>query len=64
MLGYNRRLERLENYWIADHATAPPDPTLILVMDMYEHAQQMDLEARAAQSIDAFFSNIDWQIVW
>jgi hypothetical protein len=60
MLGYNRRLERLENYWIADHAT---DPMLILLVDMYEHAHQMDLEATAAQSIDAFFSNIGWQIV-
>jgi hypothetical protein len=30
---------------------------------MYEHAHRMDLEATAAQSIDACFSNIDWQIV-
>jgi superoxide dismutase, Fe-Mn family len=63
MLGYNRQLERLENYLTADHATAPPDPMPLLVVDMYEHAHQMDLEATAAQSIDAFFSNIDWQIV-
>jgi Fe-Mn family superoxide dismutase len=63
MLGHNRRLDLLENHWMADHATAPADTTPILVMDMYEHAYQMDYGAAAAKYIDAFFANIHWDHV-
>jgi superoxide dismutase, Fe-Mn family len=63
VLGYNRKLKLLENYWMADHATAPADTAPILVMDMYEHAYQMDYGAAAAKYIDAFFVNINWDIV-
>jgi Fe-Mn family superoxide dismutase len=63
VLGYNRRLKVLENYWMADHATNPPDTSPILVMDMYEHAYQMDYGAAAAKYIDAFFANIQWDAV-
>ena len=61
VLGLNRRLKLLENYWMADHATGPVDTTPILVMDMYEHAYQMDYGAAAAKYIDAFFANINWE---
>jgi Fe-Mn family superoxide dismutase len=60
VLGHNRRLNLLENYWMADHGTAPADTTPILVMDMYEHAYQMDYGAAAGKYIDAFFANIHW----
>jgi len=63
VLGYNEKLKLLENYWLADHATAPIDTTPILVMDMYEHAYQMDYGAAAAKYIDAFFVNIQWDAV-
>lgn len=63
VLGFNRRLQLLENYWMADHATGPVDTTPILVMDMYEHAYQMDYGAAAARYIDAFFANINWEAV-
>jgi Fe-Mn family superoxide dismutase len=63
MLGHNRRLDLLENHWMADHATAPADTTPILVMDMYEHAYQMDYAAAAAKYIDAFFANVHWDNV-
>ncbi len=63
VLGYNRKLRLLENYWMADHATAPADTTPVLVMDMYEHAYQMDYGAAAAKYIDAFFVNINWDTV-
>jgi len=63
VLGHNRRLNLLENYWLADHATNPPDTTPILVMDMYEHAYQMDYGAAAPKYIDAFFANIQWDAV-
>ena len=35
----------------------------LLVMDMYEHAYQMDYGAAAAKYIDAFFTNIHWDEV-
>jgi Fe-Mn family superoxide dismutase len=63
MLGYNRHLRLLENYGLADHATTPADTTPVLVMDMYEHAYQMDYGAAAARYIDAFFGNLQWDVV-
>jgi superoxide dismutase, Fe-Mn family len=63
VLGFNRKLKLLENYWMADHATGPADTTPVLVMDMYEHAYQMDYGAAAAKYIDAFFNNINWDVV-
>jgi superoxide dismutase, Fe-Mn family len=63
VLGYNRKLKLLENYWMADHASAPADTSPVLVMDMYEHAYQMDYGAAAAKYIDAFFNNINWDVV-
>jgi superoxide dismutase, Fe-Mn family len=63
VLGYNRKLKLLENYWLADHASNPADTAPILVMDMYEHAYQMDYGAAAAKYVDAFFANISWDAV-
>ena len=63
MLGYNHRLNLLENYWMADHTTAPAFTTPLLVMDMYEHSYQMDYGAATAKYIDAFFANINWDEV-
>ncbi|MFO1426886.1 MAG: Fe-Mn family superoxide dismutase [Steroidobacteraceae bacterium] len=63
VLGYNRRLDLLENYWMADHSTAPVDTAPILVMDLYEHAYQMDYGAATARYVDAFFANLDWDTV-
>jgi Fe-Mn family superoxide dismutase len=60
VLGYNDKLKLLENYWMADHTTYPAMTKPVLVMDMYEHAYQMDYGAAAAKYIDAFFANINW----
>ncbi len=35
----------------------------LLVMDMYEHAEQMDFGTATAKYIDAFFANINWDSV-
>jgi Fe-Mn family superoxide dismutase len=32
-------------------------------MDMYEHSYQMDYGAAAPAYVDAFFRNIEWQVV-
>src|SRR6187551_1541959 len=63
VLGFNEHLKLLENYWLADHATNPAFTRPVLVMDMYEHAYQMDYGAAAAKYIDAFFANIHWDAV-
>lgn len=63
MLGFNEHLKVLENYWLADHATTPAYTRPVLVMDMYEHAYQMDYGAAAAKYIDAFMANIQWDAV-
>jgi Fe-Mn family superoxide dismutase len=63
VLGFNERLKLLENYWLADHASNPPDTRPILVMDMYEHSYHMDYGAAAPKYIDAFFTNIQWDAV-
>jgi Fe-Mn family superoxide dismutase len=63
VLGFNQHTRQLENYWMADHAHGPATTTPILVMDMYEHAYQMDFGAAAAKYIDAFFKNIQWDAV-
>jgi superoxide dismutase, Fe-Mn family len=63
VLGYNQQLKLLENYWLADHGSNPADTAPLLVMDMYEHAYQMDYGAATAKYIDAFFTNIQWDAV-
>ena len=63
VLGYNPQLRLLENYWMADHATAPVGTVPVLVLDMYEHAYQMDYGAGAAKYVDAFFANVQWDAV-
>jgi Fe-Mn family superoxide dismutase len=63
VLGYNRHLATLENYWLADHMHFPASTEPLLVMDMYEHSYQMDFGAATARYIDAFFNNVDWERV-
>ncbi|MCK6439491.1 MAG: Fe-Mn family superoxide dismutase, partial [Planctomycetes bacterium] len=43
------------------HALAFGRP--LLVMDMFEHAYQMDYGAAATSYIDAFFKNLNWEEV-
>jgi superoxide dismutase, Fe-Mn family len=63
VLGFNRQFGTAENYWMADHMHSPAMTVPLLVMDMYEHSYQMDFGAAAAQYVDAFFSNINWESV-
>lgn len=53
----------VENYWLADHLHYPANTQPLLVMDMYEHSYALDYGAAAAKYIDAFFQNIQWQVV-
>jgi superoxide dismutase, Fe-Mn family len=63
VLGWNPQLQLLENYWMADHASAPAGAVPVLVMDMYEHSYQMDYGAAAAKYVDAYFANVNWDVV-
>lgn len=63
ILAYSPRDKSLFNIWSADHQVALATGVPILVMDMYEHAYQMDYGADAKSYINAFFSNINWEEV-
>lgn len=45
------------------HSQAKAAALPLLVMDMYEHAYQMDYGAAAAKYVDAFFANVRWEEV-
>ena len=63
ILGYNFHTQQIENYWLWDHLHGPATTMPLLVMDMYEHAYQMDFGAATAKYVDAFFQNIRWETV-
>jgi Fe-Mn family superoxide dismutase len=49
--------------WSGDHTQTLASGLPLLVMDMYEHAYQMDYGAAAARYLDAFFQNVNWEEV-
>ena len=63
MFGYNTHFGTLENFWMADHMHFPTSTVPLLVIDMYEHSYQMDYGASTAKYVDAFFRNIQWEVV-
>ena len=63
ILAFNFHTKELHNYWAADHSTNAPFSAPILVLDMYEHAYQMDYGAAAAKYVDAFMQNVNWEEV-
>lgn len=63
LLVYNERLKRLENVWAWDHMHGLWDSKIVIALDMYEHSYQMDFGANAKGYVDAFFSNLNWDII-
>lgn len=63
VLGYNFHANELRSYWSGHHTQGCVFGQPLLVLDMYEHAYQMDYGAAAAKYIDAFFQNIKWDEV-
>jgi superoxide dismutase, Fe-Mn family len=53
----------LRTFWSGHHTQALATAFPLLVMDMYEHAYQMDYGAAATKYIDAFFANLQWDEV-
>lgn len=53
---------RLINFWINEHDVShPAGCSLILVMDVFEHAFMPDYGLKKADYIEAFFKNINWE---
>jgi len=57
--------QRLSNHWVTLHQDGVPAGFKpLLVMDVWEHAFMRDYKAtEKAKYVEAFFRNIDWQIV-
>ncbi len=63
ILGYELDTGALRTFWSGNHTQALALSVPLLVMDMYEHAYQMDYGAAAAKYIDAFLVNASWEVV-
>jgi len=63
ILGLELDTGALRTCWSGNHTQVLATSVPLLVMDMYEHAYQMDFGAGAAKYIDAFFVNIRWDEV-
>ena len=63
MLCFSPHDKKLFNVWSSDHSQNLAAGVPILIMDMYEHAYQMDYGADAKAYIDAFFKNANWEEV-
>jgi Fe-Mn family superoxide dismutase len=60
VLAWSPREARLVNHWAADHTQLLAGAAPLLVLDMYEHAYQLDFGASAGAYVDAFMRNIGW----
>ena len=55
--------QALRTFWSGNHSQTRANAIPLLVMDMYEHAYQIDYGADAAKYVDAFFENLLWEEV-
>ena len=60
LLTWSPRLGQLTNQWAADHTMTLADGKVLVALDMYEHAYQMDFGAKAAAYVDAYMNVLDW----
>ncbi|MBT5240267.1 MAG: superoxide dismutase [Rhodospirillaceae bacterium] len=63
MLSFNLHTKSLHTYWAPDHMHNATLGVPLLALDMYEHSYHMDYGTAAMKYVDAFFKNIDWQVV-
>ncbi len=56
--------DRLWNTWINEHDLGHlAGCTPLLIMDVFEHAYMLDYGLKKADYIEAFFRNLDWEVV-
>lgn len=64
VLYWDREADRLFNVWINEHDVGHFTGCVpVLVMDVFEHAYMLDYGIKRADYIDAFFKNINWEVV-
>ncbi|NGX26723.1 MAG: Superoxide dismutase [Fe] [Chlamydiae bacterium] len=64
ILYFDPKADRLFNTWINEHDLGHlADGAIILVMDVWEHAYMPQYGLDRGKYIDAFFRNIDWDVV-
>ena len=63
MLSYVKEAGVLINQIAGDHTDSVATGIPLLVMDMYEHSYHMDYGTKATKYINAFMSNVNWNIV-
>jgi len=63
ILGYELAAGELRTSSGINHTQSMATSLPLLAMDMYEHAYAIDYGAAAAKYIDAFFQNIQWDVV-
>ena len=63
VVSYDRASRSLHHWWAWDHAHQVVGGEPVLVLDMYEHAYQMDYGAAAKSYVDAFLANVRWDEV-
>ena len=63
ILGFELETGAIRTFSSANHKEVLAAAVPLLVLDMYEHAYQMDFGAGVARYIDAFFSNVKWDEV-
>ncbi len=49
--------------WSGNHTQAHAGTLPLLVLDLYEHSYAIDYGAAAAKYVDAFFTNLKWEVV-
>lgn len=60
VLAHDKRRKRLVNSWANDHTQNVAGGAPVLVLDMFEHAYQMDFGAKAGDYIKAVMGSLDW----
>ncbi len=51
---------RLTNQWASDHTQTLANGTVLVALDMYEHAYAIDYGAKAAAYVDAYMGVLNW----
>lgn len=61
---WDKENDRIINMWINEHDVGHPSGFKpLLIMDVFEHAFMIDYGLKKADYINAFFENINWDVV-
>jgi Fe-Mn family superoxide dismutase len=63
VVDYNVHTGDVRTYWSGNHTQTLASGLPLLIMDMFEHAYAIDYGAAAGKYIDAFFQNLNWDVV-